>query len=803
MDLKSPWTLTVAWVLVPLVVTLASAGLGAGISVASGLRLGVLTLPSGYLAGVAIVTFALEVGIGGVAAAWICMACAVAGAVAFLARGRDLWPGWFDPANVLPALAALGAYAISMAPLTGSGRAGISGYVLDNDPSVHLSAVELLREHGASTSNVTASSFDHVATLFGSGYPLGSYAWPLFGTVFGVAPFYTWTPLIALSAAFTALIVFWLLRDFGASSLFSTVAAAVIACGYLPYSYLAQGGAKEVATATVVYGTVALLTLAWRERFGWRALIPAALGVAAAVDVIGLGAVAWLGPVALVVAALAYRWTPRGLSRSRAFVVLGVGAAIAIGLALPAGLSSLDYLRDSEDLLINPAQIGNLLGPVPWSEAFNVWLAHDYRFPTPEHHALTVIGILLAAGLAICGGLYAVHRRRLGLPLAIVSAVVATIVISARYSIYFDAKSYMVMAPALGMASAAGLVWLARLSGRTMAAAFVLGIALLLGVAWSDGMVYAGAWITPKKRFQELIDISKRFSGTGPILVNEREDYGKYFLRDSDPWESWGSWQPDRGLRFPTVPPVPETPDFDDYTPAHMARFKLLLERKRPGGSLPPGNFRPVYESEHYRVWERAAPPVKDHLALGLHTVAGTGRLDCRSADARRLFRAARDGRKPLRAAYGGDTPVLSGPARWQQYANWTGAPTEGFVTLRSGFAIAKPGLSPGTYGVWAQGSFGPGIRVSVNGQRVGEVFDDLGLQDGWQPIGAARVRGRDPDFVVLSLQKARLKTGRRRHDILGPLAFVAQSHAPRQVLVEPERARGLCGKELDWVELP
>ena len=68
MDLKSPWTLTVSWLLVPLLVTLAMAGLGAGVSVASRLPLGVLTLPSGYLAGIAIITFALEVGIGGVAA---------------------------------------------------------------------------------------------------------------------------------------------------------------------------------------------------------------------------------------------------------------------------------------------------------------------------------------------------------------------------------------------------------------------------------------------------------------------------------------------------------------------------------------------------------------------------------------------------------------------------------------------------------------------------------------------------------------------------------------------------------------
>lgn len=803
MDLKSPWTLTVSWLLVPLVVTLAMAGLGAGVSVISRLPLGVLTLPSGYLAGIAIITFALEVGIGGVAAVSLCAALAVAGAIAFATLGRDLWPRSLMPAMVLPALAGLAAFAVSMAPLAGAGRAGIAGYVFDNDPSVHTSVVELLRDHGASAENVAASSFHAVGTLFGAGYPLGSFAWPLFGTVFGVEPFYTWTPLIALSSAITALIVFWLLRDFGASTLFSAVAAAFIACGYLPYSYLVQGGAKEVATATVVYGTIALLMLSIRHGLAWRTLIPAALGAAASLDVIGLGGLAWIGPAVLATAAVLFWRTPRGLTRARVLRELSIGAAIAVVAALPAALSSVKYLRDSEDLLINPAQIGNLVGPVPWSEAFNVWLAYDYRYPVPEGHSLTVIAILLAGGLAVCGFLYAVFKRRFGVPLAVVAAVVAAIVISARYSIYFDAKAYMVLAPALGMATAAGIVWLSRVSARTRIAAVVVGVALASGVAVSDGMVYAGAWITPEARFQELIDISKRFSGRGPILANEREDYAKYFLRNSDPWESWGSWQPDRGLRFPVVPPVPETPDFDDYTAGHMARFKLLLDRKRPGGSLPPGDFRPVYETKHYRVWERVSEPVENHVSLGLHTVAGTGRFECRTEDARRLLAEAKSAREPVRVAYGGDAPVLSNPEQWQQYAHWTGSPTKGFVTLRSGFAITSPDLKPGSYGVWAQGSFGSGVRVSLDGNRLGETFNDLGLQDSWQPIGEARVRKPHSDFVVLALQKPWWKSGSRRHDIVGPLAFVGQTLAPRTVSVKPDRLSSLCGKRLDWVELP
>ena len=71
MDLKSPWTLTLAWLLVPLLVALACTGLGFLVARASGLRLGALTLPTGFLAGVAVMTFALEIGVNGIATALI------------------------------------------------------------------------------------------------------------------------------------------------------------------------------------------------------------------------------------------------------------------------------------------------------------------------------------------------------------------------------------------------------------------------------------------------------------------------------------------------------------------------------------------------------------------------------------------------------------------------------------------------------------------------------------------------------------------------------------------------------------
>jgi hypothetical protein len=803
-SLKSPATFLLAWLVVPLLVAVASAGLGAAIASLSGMKLGVLTLPAGFLGGIALMTAALEIGVSGITTVIVTAVCALAGLIVFaLTRPKPLLIVRPRAELLWAAACGFAAFAIGMAPLAGSGRSGIVGYVLNNDPSVHVSAVELLKDNGAHTGDSGLSSYHSVGTLFEGEYPLGSYPWVLLGRVLGgIDAFHIWTPLIAVTSAMTALVCYWILRQIGAGPPFAGGAAALIASGYLPYSYLAQGGAKEVITALSIYGTVALFVLAATQRFDWRGLLASAIAAAAAIDNLGLGALAWLGPAAVLVTGVLIWHPPKGRSRQEAARTLGLVGLVPLVAALPAILSSINYLKSYEEDLVNPAQVGNLLGAVPWSEAFNVWFAYDYRISPPDLETLTAIGVLLAAGLAAAGIIEAVHRRHYALALAVVTGATGTILISSRYAVYFDAKAYMTLAPALGLATAMGVLWLCRRSyRRERLGGIVVGLLLAAGVLLSDGYVYAGSWMTPKDRFQELTDIGKKFRGQGPILVNEREEYAKYFLRDSRPWESWGSWQPERGLRLRGVPPVPTTPDFDYYTTGHMKRFELLLDRKRPGGSAPPGNFRVIHETAHYRVWKRVSQPAAAHLALGLGGLSGTGRLDCGDDKAKTVFmRAARGGR--IRIAYGRAHPILSRPRDWDSYGTSGAVLTKGFVTWRSGFAVAQPDLRRGRYLLYAQGSFGPGLRVYVDGRPAAETFGDLGLQDGWQPLGRVSVMRARPSIVLIGLAKPRWQAGSRRFDIIGPLAFVPEK-APRGIEeMDVRQARRLCGEHLDWVEL-
>lgn len=810
MDLKSPTTLGLAWILAPLLITLAAAGLGSGLARLAGLRLGPLTLPAGFLAGVVLMNFLVELGLPGVPAVVVCALAALAGAVAWFRSERwprDLRARWRETLTpaAFPTGAALAAYTIGVSPVVGSGRSGVAGYILNNDPSVHLSVVELLRDHGAKAVDHNASSYDFVSTVFTGGYPLGSHVWPLFASVVGgIDAFHIWTPVIALMLGLLALVMFQLVRDLGARPGVAAIAATAIACGYLPFSYLAQGGAKEVAVALAVYATLAFVLLAIRAGATVRSLLPAATAASAGIGIFGLGALAWLGPLAVGVVLVLLVGASSSAFRVARAKAIAAAAAIAVVVSVPALLSSVSFLEGSDDDLVNPAQVGNLVGPVPWEEVFNVWLAYDYRLPDPDFSSATTAGFVIAVALALVGLLEALRTRRWAVPLALLAGGAGAAVISSRYAIYMDAKSFMVLAPALGLASAAGVVAATRRPRLVRLVGLGLGCLLALGVLASDALVYAGAWMTPKDRFQELIDLGDRYEGQGPVLVNDREDYAKYFLRESRPWESWGAWQPDRGFRFGRVPlPVPRTPDFDDYTLGFLARFELLVDRRGPTGSRPPANFELVDETPHYRVFRRAGPMPITHFSLGTERYDGSDTLDCQNPEVKLLLATARNGDGQLVAAPGRPEPITSPADSWQQFGGFfVPGPAEGFATRRGGVALPFVHIEPGTYDAYVQGSFGPGVRLMIGTRTVGDAYRDLGLHSGWTSLGRVLVEEEDPALAVVGLGKPWWQAGSKRSDVTGPLLFTPVGVRRRLERVPGSRARSLCGRKLDWVEL-
>jgi hypothetical protein len=811
MHMKSPATLALAWVLAPVVVTVVSAGLGAGVGLLARVRLGALMIPTGFLTGVTVMVFLIEIGLGAVPTVILCLLGGITGGVAAL---RPHWPlrrprlAWTSElaAWLYPALAGVAAFGVGMAPLVGSGRSGVLGYTLNNDPSVHITAIELIRDGGLSAAHVNESSYASVSGAFDTGYPLGSHVWPLFASITsGVEAFHVWSPLIALMLGFLALVTYSLLRGAGASPVLASVGGLIAAIGYLPFSYLAQGGAKEVAIALAVYATVALFVLGVQQAgVTFRGLVPSAIGASAAVGIFGLGALTWLGPAGVIAFVLLLWRVVAPSQRGRA--VLAAAGALVVGaiVALPSVISSVRFVQTNDEALANPAQTGNLVGAVPIREVLNVWFAHDYRLPQPDHRLATDVGIVLAAGLVLIGIAWTLWKRRWGIPLALVAAFSGLVLITSRYAIYFDAKAYLVLAPALGMAAVMGVAALVAGRGILPILGVAAGLLVGAGVVASDALVYSGTWITPKDRFDELADLGERYSGQGPTLVNDREDYAKLFLRDTQPWESWGPWQPERGFRFGAIPPPPpRTPDFDDYTLDFMSRFKLLIQRKRPLGSVPPSNFRLVDQTAHYQVWKREGPMPAAHASIGIDTLSGSAPLGCTQPEVEQLIGTARREHLPILVSHGLREPLVSPADTWQQYGGYYfHGPGLGEATRRGGVALTYAVVKPGEYDVWIQGSFGPGLSLMWGLLNIGTAYGDLGLHSGWTELGRVRFDTR-PEIVAVGGHKPWWQAGSTQFDTTGPVAFVPVGDGPSVRKVPPERIDSLCGRRVDWLELP
>ncbi len=770
-----------------------------------------MTLPLGYTAGIVVMVALLKLGVGGRAAVGVTAVAALAGYLARIGAVKTALAHPLESARAAApaALAAAGGFVVAIAPVVGSGRAGVLGYVLNNDPAVHSTIVELLRDHGTDVAAYgSRSSTTEVGVLVESGYPLGSHVWPLFaGVASAMDTFYVWAPSVAVAAAMLSLVGFASLRRLSIARWPAAAAAALVPAGYLVYSFIGQGSAKEIATAVAVYAAVAIAVELWDGRWSARSVGLLAVAPLAAFLTFGAGAAAWLAAPAVVLLVIALRRrSSLALTRRAAAVSLVALAIVAIAMT-PLVLDAADYVRSSDSTLRDTTQPGNLLGAIPWKEAFNVWFAYDYRADPATFETLSTIVPWLAVALAAGGIVVAFRRRDLTLPLMVLAGVTAVVVISLRYSIYVEAKAYAVLAPALAISIAAALLaLLGSATRRLRLVGAVLATAAAAAVLAGAGLVYAGAWLTPKDRFEELGEIADRLRGEGPILVNEREEWTYYLLRDQAPTESWGSWQPERGLMTgePRAPLLPHTPDFDDYYPRFLQRFPLLLERKGPGGSRPPTNYVLAFETDHYRIWRRqgAAPAI--HHGFGSDGYDYTARVDCTAPQTHRLFRASRRTGRPLVAAVPASRPkLIIGPDAWRGYEPAETPPPSGFITRRGGGAIVDARLRTGHYDAWLQGSFGPGVRLRVGDTTYGAAFDDLGLASAWHWLGRVSVPTRALPIALATRTEPLWRAGSKRSDTTGRLVFVPHPGLSRPVTVPPDRAQSLCGRRLDWIELP
>ena len=817
-------SLILAWGLFPLVLGAVGLGWGALAERAGGTELdSSLLIPLGLAT--ALVVAGTVTAFSAIAPATVVVVAAGAAVgLVFAWRGRR-WPGGW------PLLAAIGVLLVYGAPVLASGQATFTGYIKLDDTATWFNVIDNVISHGRSVSELPSSTYRLNFETANPAYPLGAFMLPGVGRALtGVDIAWVFQPYLACCAAAIALCLHALTAPLIPSSRLRALLAFLGAQASLIYGYSLWGGIKELTAAFLLALGATLAAALLRERPPrWRALIPLALAAGALFQTLGAGAAGWI-VVALVALVGDWLWhRGEGRKRSEALVSAGWATALTAVAVIPLWVVLSEFFSNRGDLINSlfssgqsaHTRLGNLYGPLNIFQLAGIWPVGDFRLDAPTIPSALWVGLTL---LAAAGGVFvSIRRRRFGVPFYVGVALLGCAIV------YFSGGTPWVTAKAMALSSPALLI--AALAGagmlfvrRHVAGALVIA-ALAGGVLWSNALAYHDVTLAPRAPLAELQQIGKLLAGKGPTFVNEYEVYAdRHFLREGAPVEPAEY----RNVTLPLSNGISLTEaawaDLDSFPLSTLEPYRSLVTRRSPVESRPPSTYQLVWEGRYYQLWRRPARPettIVARVPLGeslrlpycgraqtgpyqpLCSVNPVGVPLCSRIEA--LGRRAQAVGGSL-VAYQRPAPIVARgdqtlwPARWVHEAEEHSlVPTSpGTATSHIRVASSEP------YELWLGGSFGRGFEVKVDGQHVGTVRNQLLPFSGYVPVATVYLE-RGVHTFQITYPRANLGPGSGWEEFtyLTAIALEPTVRPPRALLeVAPAKARQLCGRTLDWIEI-
>jgi hypothetical protein len=821
----APLSLIVSWALFPLVLAAVGAGWGVLIERLAGVRVGVLLVPLG-LAGALVVASLLTAWSASAPAA---VPLAGAGTVAGLVLGWRYRRGiarW-------PALAALGALGVYAAPVLLSGSATFAGYVRLDDTATWLGITDHVMSHGRSLAELAPSTYSLLLTSYvANSYPLGGFM--LLGVghgLTGIDSAWIFQPYLACCGAALALGVYALAEPLLASPRLRALVAFLGAQPALLYGYSLWGGIKELTAAfLLVLGAALVARILVKRPENPRGLLPLAVATGGLIVTLGAGAAAWVLPALLgVVVVWVWRAPRRASLRARFWPVardVGLLAAMTALLALPMWVVLSSFLEGDANLYSGEStseNLGNLIQPLSGWQLAGTWPVGDFRLraPTPSS-ALLVALVLLVAGAAIW---LTMRRRRLEVVVYVAIALAGCAVLQLVGSTpWVLGKALAISSPALLTAALLGGALL--LTWRRPAGVLVL-TALGGGVLWSNALAYHDVLLAPRARLAELQHIGGLLAGRGPTLMDDYEVYAdRHFLRSGAPVEPAEFRPVTLPLRDGAILTKSAWADLDSFAPATLEPYRSIVIARSPAQSRPPSLYRLRWRGRYYELWQRPARPrsrLLRHVPYGeSNTLPYCGAAQNRpgvqaplcSADPaavppcsqiERLGAAAARAHAQL-VAYERPQPILARGDQTRWPAPWVHDPASRTLSPTTpGTALAQIDVYGNqVYALWLGGSFSRGFEVSVDGRHVGRVKDELLSIGGYAPVADVYLTPGVHAFA-LTYPHADLTpgSGDNQQTRLAAISLQPLSRPSATLLrVAPARARSLCGRSLDWVEL-
>jgi hypothetical protein len=482
-----------------------------------------------------------------------------------------------------------------------------------------------------------------------------------------------------------------------------------------------------------------------------------------------------------------------------------VGVAIAV-VAVALNLSDVtSFAKHASDAFAaeggaSTAYLGQLLRPIPVVQVAGVWLSRDYRLPVPAQDEFENSLLIAIFGLlAVVGVVIEVRRRRpagllLLAPVSVIAAALAPLL-----SPYAAAKLLVVLSPAVCLMAAIGALGLLadRASGWRIAGG--AGVAVLVaGILITDGLGYRGVTLAPPERIAAMEDVADHADGGGVWLVNEWEEFAKYFMRDVTVNTAFEAESPRPAeLRKPR-PIFGRYYDLDELTLRFVESFPGIIKRRSPAASRPPANYELAYVNDYYEAWRRnGGERVVAHLGLQRRHRA-TARPVC--ARVRALASRARPGDRLVAASRPRTAlldPLRAGlrPKLWIPNPDAPGT----VVPMSPGEMKVQRRAAGGRYRVWIRGSFGRPTSAFVDGREIGAAHE-VNTPGQWIEVGEVRLSPGEHE-IVLVRPDSKLGPGDAFRGELGPIAL-EPARPPGRVTVAPRQATQLCGREWDWIEL-
>jgi hypothetical protein len=801
-------SLIICWLAFPLVLAIVCAGLGLLLERLSGIRLGTsLLLPCGFAVLVVLTTLATLKGATAPVATPLVVVLAVAGFV-LGARRRD-WR--VSRAGVVAVLAV---FAVGAAPVVLTGDATFAGYTQLDDISTFLGISSYAIDHGHDVAaGLAPSTFEATLGNLRGGYPLGSFIpLPALQPLVGQDLAWLWQPYLTFVLAVLAMALWALATPLVRDRRLRALSVFLASQPALLYAYLLQGGVKEVVAAALCATAAALAAELVREPGRGRVGVPLGVTAAALLCDLNVGAVAYLGPLALAVAAAALvAWRPWRrerkdvVSRRRRALLVAAVSAVALAAAVPVILATSGFISGGTLLLQNSSDIGNLFHPLDWKQVFGIWPSGDFRNGIGQGDSLAQVLIVFLGAAAVGGAAWALRRRQFG-PVVFAATVVAALVGLASFgsSPWVDSKALAIASPAVVLLAVVGAA-AALDSGRLKLLGGLALVAIAGGVLWSNWLAYRDVKLAPHDRLAELATIGNRFAGDGPTMINEYEPYGaRYFLRQMDPEAPAEYRRRVVPLRSGEGLGKDQWAPLDEFQLPAVLVYRTIVTRRSPAEARPPADYALRWSGSYYDVWQRPATPRAQVLSYSIFgNQLNAGALPpCDLVQHLAGVARRRGGRLVAAVRAPAVIADLGHFARPPEWPFSPGPPGQLYPSSPGSAGLEVQVPATGAYDIWEQGSFGRGVEMSVDGRPLGATRDQRSFVGQWIRFGARNL-GAGPHTIELRYPGGSLRPGSgQQPQTMGPVALVPQTPRSRLIEVGPERARDLCSRPLDWLEV-